>query len=178
MRPSQSLLIAALLLGCGGTYDQSWPLDGDKPLQFVIENRLRAVAGANLPTVQAMANEAAATWNPAAQGAPQLVSLDYDNDTTWHCQEDAVQAWSPRPPHVVYLCPKFSLANAGKLRQVLLHELGHQLGATGHVPHNGRALGPIMCGWPGCMDPALTDYQPEDVSYICMAGRGGRCRGL
>lgn len=72
----------------------------------------------------------------------------------------------------------FSLTNPSKLRQVLLHELGHQLGAAGHVPRNGRGLGPILCGWAGCMDPALTDYQPEDVSYICMAGRGGRCRGL
>ena len=82
------------------------------------------MAGANLPTVQAMANEAAATWNPAAKGRRSLVIAGHDNDTTWHCQEDAVQAWSPRPPHVVYLCPKFSLANAGKLRQVLLQPVG------------------------------------------------------
>jgi len=55
VRLHQALLIAALLLGCGGTYDQSWPLDGDKPLQFVIENRLRAVAGANLVSYICMA---------------------------------------------------------------------------------------------------------------------------
>ena len=103
MRPSQSL-IAALLLGCGGTTRSK--LAARRRQAAAIRHREPLARGGrrmNLPTVQAMANEAAATWNPAAKGRRSWCRW-----TTMTPLPKTMQAWSPRPPHVVYLCPKFA----------------------------------------------------------------------
>lgn len=172
-------IIFIICLSCTTDYDQIWPLDGNRPITLYVDDRLTSALSSDaVQIIKTSASLAEKTWFPSATGAPQYVSLDYDNSGTWHCAENQLMLmWSPRPNHVIYVCPLMvqQISNKTKVFRSLIHELGHQLGAVGHVEQNGRVYGPIMCGWPGCIDPSFFDYQDEDVTFICKYGHGGRC---
>jgi hypothetical protein len=199
-----------LILSCGNPSPISAPLkftsdlDGNRPIQIVVDADFTEWArttgfpiGIRTEWFAEIIPIVNTKWNPFASGPVQTIHLHIDNNTTFldangigPCKKNGFTSWSIPGKSDIWICPDTKVCSDdldpktinGKkgCLIMLLHELGHCLGARGHVMQNGRDLhqsGPIICNWSfDCSSPSLTDYTDEDVALICEdGGHGGRC---
>jgi hypothetical protein len=162
----QRLALPLLLLchvGCG--YNLTWDLD----LPFAP----LAVDGAELPQAVAQAAFKSAIEQLGGRvvpGAPQQVHIAYDASCSCQTCTNLTIAHTERfSQDTIRVCPRWKLAPADTINDIVFHETGHVLGQWDHLPCENAMMSPRY----DCRTDHGVYSVSRDIPWICAGNVGG-----